>query len=82
MSGYDPTLDPDAPSNTHEFSEGEVFDGSVSDETIVVKEVGDAFIGYEYQVDNEMQSFTKKKKIHKRNAREFIQWGRWKQPLT
>jgi hypothetical protein len=65
--------------NTHTFTEGETFDGNVADETIVIREVREHTIVWDYIVNGDTigRNTTEKEK-----ARTFVRCGHWKEPVT
>jgi len=65
--------------NTHTFEQGETFDGQLEDETIVIREVRQHTIVWDYIVDSETigRNTTETDK-----ARTFVRCGIWKEPIA
>jgi len=61
--------------NNHNFTKGETFNGNIPDETIIVREVQNNTIVWDYQVKNETIG---RNTTEKETARTFIQSGHWK----
>jgi hypothetical protein len=64
--------------NTHEFEKGERFNTQIDDETIVIRDVREHTVIWDYQVDGETIG---RRQMEKKRARKYIQSGHWKEPV-
>jgi len=67
------------PRNNHTFRQGETFNGTVEDETIVIREVREHTVVWDYQVNGKTLN---RSPIEKEKARTYIQSGYWNKPLA
>lgn len=67
------------PENTHTFEQGEQFDGQIPDETIIIRQVNEHTIVWDYIVDGETVG---RNTTEKSTARTYVQCGIWKEPVT
>lgn len=65
------------PRNTHTFGQDERFDGQLNDEEIVIREVREHTVVWDYVVDGEILG---RNTTEKERARTMLRTGVWREP--